>query len=333
VRRRDLLAAIGAATIAGPIAARAQQRTQQRIAFVHSGFTADQLTETKGPVWVKRFLQELRRLGHVEGSNLTIERYSAEGDHERFVGLAAEVVARKPDVIVANLNFLVAEFQNATRTTPIIGIVADPVRRGMIASLARPGGNLTGVSIDAGIEIFGKRLEILREMLPAAQHIAYLAAQAEWDGPGGQELRARARDLSFTVTWLSPGRANAEEIRRVFSELGSHRSDALIVSASGDFLAHRQLIVELAAAARIATLYPYRDFVEAGGLIAYAPDTLEIAERLAQQVHEVLGGTQPGEIPFYQASRFELVINARTVKALGLAIAPLLFARADEVIE
>ena len=333
MRRRDLLAVIGAATIAGPIAVRAQQQTQHRIAFVHSGFPADELTETKGPAWVRRFLMEVRRLGHVEGSNLTIERYSAEGDHDRYVGLAAEVVSRRPDVIVANLNFLVAELQNATRTIPIVGIVADPVRLGMIESLARPGGNLTGVSVDAGLEIFGKRLEILKEMLPAAQRIAYLAARAAWEGAGGQELRARARDLSLAVTWLSPGRADAAELRRVFSELGHDRPDALLVSASGDFLAHRRLIAELAEAARIPTLYPFRDFVELGGLIAYAPDTAEFAERLAQQVHEVLGGAPPGEIPFYQASRLELVINARTAKALGLTIGPLLFARADEVIE
>ena len=166
MRRRYFMKLLSGAA-AWPIAAGAQQfQKPHRIAFVHSGIPADHLTETTGPFWVRRFYETLRGLGETEGGNLVVERYSAEGRADRFAALAAEVVGRKPDVIVSNLNDLVKAFAAATTTIPIVAIIADPIALGLVTSLARPGGNLTGVSIDTGTGIVAKRLQILKEAMP-----------------------------------------------------------------------------------------------------------------------------------------------------------------------
>jgi putative tryptophan/tyrosine transport system substrate-binding protein len=180
MRRREFIVGAGAAAM-WPIAARAQK--QRRIAFVHSGIAADKLTETAGPFWVRRFYLTLRELGDIEGSNLVIERYSADGRSDRFAALAAEVVGRNPDVIVVNLNDLVKVFAAATATIPIVAIVGDPIAGGLVTNLAHPGGNLTGVSINAGIEIYGKCLQILKEAMPSIAKVAYLRSGV-WDGIG-----------------------------------------------------------------------------------------------------------------------------------------------------
>jgi ABC transporter substrate binding protein len=177
IRRREFITLLGGAA-AWPIVARAQQRQKQhRIAFVHSGIPAGQLTETAGPFWVRRFYEVLRRLGDVEGGNLVVERYSGEGRSDRFAALAAAVVSRQPDVIIVNLNDLVKAFLAATSTIPIVAITADPIAGGLVTNLARPGGNLTGASINAGNEIHGKRLQILKEAMPSATKVAYLLSQ------------------------------------------------------------------------------------------------------------------------------------------------------------
>ena len=168
MRRREFVASIGVAIAASPSALAQRGSKQLRIAFVHSGIPAADLTESAGPFWVRRFLQELRRLGYVEGETVVVQRYSAEGHQERFAALAREVVTSEPDLIVMNYSVLARAFQAATSTIPLIGLVADPVRTGLVASLARPGGSFTGVSIDAGAEIIGKRLQLLKELLPLA---------------------------------------------------------------------------------------------------------------------------------------------------------------------
>jgi putative tryptophan/tyrosine transport system substrate-binding protein len=187
MRRRDFA---GALLLAGA-ARRAwaqQPGMQHRIAFVHSGIPADQLTETAGPFWVRRFFETLRGLGYAEGANLVVERYSAEGRFDRFAALAAAVVSRNPDVIVMNLNALVNAFGAATATIPIVAIVEDPIRSGLVKSLARPGGNLTGVSIDAGFKVYSKELDILKEAIPSAAKVAYLASHERWEGAPGRRF-------------------------------------------------------------------------------------------------------------------------------------------------
>jgi putative ABC transport system substrate-binding protein len=332
MRRREFVGLIGGA-LACPIAVRAQQpQRQHRIAFVHSGIAADHLTETTGPFWVRRFYEKLRGLGDVEGSNLVVERYSAEGRSDRFAALAAEVVSRKPDVIVSNLNDLVKSFMAATATIPIVVITGDPVAGGLIANLARPGGNLTGVSINAGIEIQAKRLELLKEAMPSTSSVAYLLSGAWGDGTG-KSMREAGQRLGVVVSGNLLAVVNDAQLQRAFAEMAQQKQDAAMVDEGGSFLAQRAAIVELAAKYRLPVIYPYRDYVEQGGLMAFAPDLGELAERMANDVHQILNGVKPGDIPFYQPSKFQMIINLKTARAIGLDIPANLVARADEVIE
>ena len=299
---------------------------------VHSGIRADQLTEAAGPFWVRRFYETLRGLGDSEGSNLAVERFSAEGRSERFAALAAEVVSRNPEVIVTNLNDLTKAFLAATSTIPIVAITQDPLAAGLITSLAHPGGNLTGVSIDAGIAIVAKRMQILKEAVPRAAKATYLLSNA-WDDRRGRHIaRPRSRwESRLTGNFLSE--INDAELRRAFAEMAQQQLDAAIVDEGGSFLAHRALIAELAEKYRLPVIYPYRDYVDLGGLMTYAPDLDELAQRLANDVHQILGGTKPGDIPYYQPTKFLFIINLKAAKTLGLDLPPTLIGRADEVIE
>jgi putative ABC transport system substrate-binding protein len=334
MKRREFIAGIGGAATSfiWPHAARAQQPQKQRVAFVHSGIPADQLTETAGPFWVRRFYETLRGLGYSEGGNLVVERYSAEGRSERFAALAAAVVSSKPDIIVLNHNDLVKAFAAATATIPIVGITTDPIATKLVTNLAHPGGNLTGVSINAGIEIYGKRLQILKEAIPLAIKVASLQS-----GPGDNSaaltFREAAQHLGITLIVNLIPYVGEAQVRRTFADLTQQQFDAAIVDESGSFLALRALIVELAGKHRLPVIYPYRDYVELGGLMAYAPDLGELAQRLANDVHQILNGAKPGDIPFFQPTRFQLIINLKAAKALGLNLPPTLVARADEVIE
>jgi putative ABC transport system substrate-binding protein len=335
MRRREFIMLLGGAAT-WPLAARAQQpQKQHRIAFVHSGIPADQLTETAGPFWVRRFYETLRGLGDAEGDNLVVERYSAEGRSERFATLAAAVVSRNPDVIVTNLIDLTKAFAAATATIPVVAITGDPIAAGLVTSLAHPGGNLTGVSIDAGIEIFGKRLQILKEAMPSAAKVAYLMSNSlsAWDGGMGLSFREAGQHLGIALIGNFQPEINDAQIRRTFAEMAQQQLDAAIVDEGGSFLAHRALIVELAEKYRLPIIYPYRDYVDLGGLMTYAPDLGELAQRLANDVHQILNGAKPGDIPFYQPTKFQLFVNLKTASALGLIMPPTLIARADEVIE
>ena len=332
MRRREFIGLIGGA-VARPLTARAQQpQKQHRIAFVHSGIPADHLTEQAGPFWIRRFHEALRGLGTVEGSNLIIDRYSAEGHSERFAALVAEVVSHKPDAIVANLNDLVKAFTAATATIPIVVIAGDPIAGGLTTSLARPGGNVTGVSINAGIEIQAKRLELLKEALPSTASIVHLLSGG-WDDGTGNSIREAGQRLGVAVTENMLPVVNDAQLQRAFAEMAQQKLVAAMVDEGGSFLALRAVIVKLAAKYRIPMIYPYRDYVEQGGLMAFAPDLGELAERMASDVHQILNGAKPGDIPIYQPSKFQMIINLKTAKAIGLEMPPTLVARADEVIE
>jgi putative tryptophan/tyrosine transport system substrate-binding protein len=331
--RRKFITLLGGAAAAWPLAARGQQpQKQRRIAFVHSGIPADQLTEAAGPFWVRRFYETLRGLGDVEGGNLVIERYSAGGRSDRFASLAAEVVSRNPDVIVSNHNNLVQALAAATATIPIVGITGDPIAGGLLTSLAHPGGNLTGVSINAGIEIGAKRLQLLKEAMPAAAKVSHLLSGA-WGDETGLSFREAGQHLGIALIANLLPEVNDAQLRRTFAEMAQQQFDAAIVDESGSFLALRALIVELAEKHRLPIIYPYRDYVDLGGLMAYAPDLAELAQRLANNVHQILKGAKPGDIPYYQPSKFQLIINLKAAKALGLTMPQWILARADEVIE
>jgi putative tryptophan/tyrosine transport system substrate-binding protein len=333
MKRRAFIGLVGSAA-AWPLAAHAQQpRKPRRLAFVHSGIPANKLTAAAGPFWIRRFYERLEKLGYSEGGNLVVERYSAEGRSDRFAAVIAEVIDRKPDVIVSNLNALIKAFVAANATIPIVGITSDPIASGLIASLARPGGNLTGVSVEAGPEIIAKRLQIMKEAMPSVAKVVFLLSNSRPDGLDSNSFREAPRRLGMVMTERFLSQVDEAQLRGSFAEMAEQGTDAILLDGSGSFVAFRSLIVELAAQSRIPVVYPYRDYVELGGLMALAPDLGELAERMASDVHQIFEGANPANIPFYLPSKFQLLINLKTAKAIGIELPPALVARADEVIE
>jgi putative tryptophan/tyrosine transport system substrate-binding protein len=331
MRRREFLAGLVLAAAIRP--AGAQQRAIPRIAIFHPAIPVALLTETGGGTAWRAFFAELRRLGYVEGQNLFIERYSAEGHHERYVDMAREIVARNPDLIVTGTNPVVVAFKAATSTIPIVAFMIDPLKAGLVAGLARPGANVTGITLDPGIEIWGKRLELLKEALPSTARVAFLGMREGWEGSFGQAMRDVAGRLGVSLVSMQPNVGTTAEIERVFAEMAEQRPDGILVTGEGDLYANRQLIAELAQKYRMPVMCPYRDYVDAGGLMAYTVDLAELLRRMARDVHQILNGTKPDEIPIYQPTKFELLVNQKTARALGLTLSPALLSRADEVID
>jgi putative ABC transport system substrate-binding protein len=310
-----------------------QPKTPHRIAIFHPAIPVDLLTETGGGSAWRAFFAQLRRLGYVEGQNLIIERYSAYGHHERYSDSAREIVASNPDLIVTGPNPVVIAFKAATRAIPLVAFMIDPLEGGLVTSLARPGGNLTGITLDAGVQIWAKRLELLKEAIPWTTKVAFLGMREGWEGSFGQVLQDAGGRLGISLTSILPQMGTPAEIERVFALMAQQRPDAVLVSGEGDLYANRKLIVELAQKHHLPTMSPYRDYVDAGGLMAYWVDLEELLRHLATDVHQVLNGTKPGEIPIYQPTKFELLINLRTARALDLVIPQSVLSRADEMIE
>jgi putative tryptophan/tyrosine transport system substrate-binding protein len=331
VRRRDFAMGLllGGAVRAGR--AREQVR-QHRIAIVRPAGSVALISET-GIHFYKEFFTELRRLGDVEGRNLIVERYSGEGRPERFADLAREVVNRTPDVIVVSSDPIAQAAHAADGTTPIIWITGgDPTRAGLVRSLARPGGNITGVIVSEGNEVDGKRLQILKDVIPSASRVGYLDVATYWEGDVTSLLEP-SRKLQLSLMPLLLRESTPTEFQRVFAETAQNPPDAVMVHGRADITAYHQLIVQLADHYRLPAIYPYRDYVEAGGLMAYGGDLGEAGRRTADDVHEILNGTKPEDIPIYQPIKYELVINLKVAKALSLTIPSSLLALADEVIE
>jgi putative ABC transport system substrate-binding protein len=304
-----------------------------RIAIVSVGQPVAQMTGTAADSQTRSLLDELRRLGYVEGHNLVVEPYSAEG-RGHYAELAEEVVRSKPDLIFAWTTYLTAQFKSATATIPIVAYMSDPLGNGIVASLARPGGNITGVTSNAGAEIAGKRLEILLEAIPKISRLGFLAPRVRWDDSNGREMQESARRLGISL--LGPpldSPIDEAEVRRVFSALTQQGAEAIEVDEAGENWQHRQLIVNLAAKDRLPTIYPYREMVDLGGFMSYATDLTAMGRHVARQIDEILRGARPAEIPIYQPTEFNLIINLKAAKALGLEIPGSLLARADEVIE
>ena len=331
MRRREFTAGLVLATAIRP--AQAQQRTLPRIALFHPAIPVSLLTETGGGTAWRAFFGELRRLGYVEGQNLVIERYSAEGHHERYAEIAKEIVGSNPQLIVTGPNPVVFAFKAVTSTVPIVAFMIDPLKAGLVESLSRPGGNLTGITLDPGIEIWGKRLELLKEAVPSTTKTAFLSMREGWEGSFGQAMRDVASRLGISLISMLPSAGTTTEIERAFVEMDKQRPDVILITGEGDLYAHRQLIAELAQKYRIPTMCPYRDYVDAGALMAYTVDLAELLRRMARDVQQILAGARPGDIPIYQPTKFELLINQRTAKALGLSLPPGLLSRADELIE
>ena len=333
MRRRDFITALGAAAT-WPLAARAQQPAKmKRIAFVHPASKVSELS-VSGKPYYRAFFEELSRLGYVEGQNLGVERYSGEGQPERYAELVRDVVNTHPDLILAVGARLSLDFKMATTTIPIVTVIIDPIAMGLVASIARPGGNITGVTISGGLELIGKRMGLLVEAMPKLSTLGYLVSRPYWEDPRGAAAREAAKRAGISLKAALLGSAfNEAEYQRVFRSMEQDRADALMVSDEAEHLTNRATIVELAAKGRISTIYPFREFVEVGGLMAYSIDLADMYRRLANLIDKILRGANPGDIPFYRPTKFELSINLKTAKALGLEMPAMLLARADEVIE
>jgi putative tryptophan/tyrosine transport system substrate-binding protein len=333
MQRREFMMLVGGVA-AWPLAARAQQPAKMpRIAFVISAGKVSTINVSGGP-GNRAFFEELSRLGYIEGQNLGVERYSGEGRTERYPELARDVVNTHPDLILTVGGRLSLDFKMATTTIPIVTMVIDPIALGLVASIARPGGNITGITFSGGLDIIGKRMGLLVEAMPKLSTIGYLASRPFWEDARGAAAREAAKRARITLSPAVLGTAFSEaEYQPIFASLEQDRADALMVSDEPEHVTYRALIVKLAAKGRIPTIYPLREFVEVGGLMAYSVDTADIFHRFASLIDKILKGANPGDIPFYQPTKYELSINLKTAKALDLEMPAMLLGRADEVIE
>jgi putative ABC transport system substrate-binding protein len=323
-RRAFIATAVGSIILGAPVASKAQRAGKlSTIGFLGADASAFS-------PWTAAFVAHLRELGWIEGSTITIEYRWSQGRTERYAEIAAEFVRLKVDVIVT-VGSAVPIVRQATATIPIVFAVGiDPVGSGLVASLAQPGGNVTGLSIQAN-ELAGKRLEIARELVPRLHRLAILfnVGNAQPVLEMG-ETQAAARMLGFEVVPLVIQRP--EDIASAFQALKT-RADALYVAVDQLIVANRTSIITSALGARLPTIFSTRDFVKAGALMSYGPSYTERFRHAADYVDKILRGTKPGDIPVDQPTKFELVINLKTAKALGITIPQSVLRRADEVIE
>jgi putative tryptophan/tyrosine transport system substrate-binding protein len=335
MRRREFIAALGTvvSTWLLPVRALTQPLAQShRMAIVWGALVTD-MNENSGSPNFQILFARLRQLGLIEGQNLSVQRYSFLGLKEPFTELAADVVRQKPDLIYANTTRMVRALKEATTTIPIVGLTADPLAFGLVTSLARPGGNVTGVSTDGGIEYLGRQLGLLRDLVPKLSRVGYLASRAVWGGPSGIAMREAGQRMGTEVLGAILDVPQEAEYRRAFTLMKEQAVDGLVVSDQGENFAHRRIIAHLADESRLPTVYPFRAQVEVGGLINYGVDLVEVYRQAAEQIAQIVKGAKPADLPIRQATKFEMVINIKTAKALGITIPPMLLARADEVIE
>jgi putative ABC transport system substrate-binding protein len=329
ITRRVFVGALTGGLLATPLAAEAQQPAK----IARIGFLA--LDLAPNPHLPEAFRQGLRDLGYVEGRTVVIEYRDAKGKSERLPALAAELVALKVDVIVAPSTPAALAAKQATRTLPIVFATAgDPVTDGLVTSLARPGGNVTGLSILAP-ELVGKRLELLTQVVPGVSRVAVLwqpgafGERTEKDMLKGAEVAARALGVRLQVVEVR----GPADVDRALSDMTRARAGALTVLGGTMFFNERRRLVALAAKNRLPAVYIAREFVDAGGLMSYGPNVADLFRRAATYVDKILKGAKPADLPVEQPTKFELVINLKTARALGLTIPQPILGRADEVIQ
>jgi putative ABC transport system substrate-binding protein len=327
MNRRAFTTLLCGAAVVWPIAARAQQAGK-----VHRIGVLETISTTLNVANFYALREGLRQLGYAEGQNLVIEYRSADGRDDRFPGLARELLALKVDVIVTRGTPAAKAVKNATSTVPVVMMASgDPVGVGLVTSLARPGGNITGLSAIVG-ELSPKRLELIREIVPGLARIAVLAntsndaVRRDW-----ARIETAARSLGVQSQLLDLRESDA--LGPTFDDASARRADALVVVIDAITQANQQRIVDLAMKHRLPAIYSSREFVDAGGLISYGVSYPDLYRRAATYVDKILKGTKPADLPVVQPTKFELVINLKTAKALGLTIPDKLLALADEVIE
>jgi len=329
MRRSTFLGVMARGLLAAPLAAEAQQAARvYRIGYLSTGSAASTYVHP-----LQAFRQGLRELGWVEGQNIVIEYRYAEGRVDQLPGLAEELVRLRVDVIVASPTPSALAARNATRTIPIVGMsLTEPVELGLVVSLARPGGNVTGSTYSTGTDIFGKQLELLKEVVPKIRRVAALT------NPIGtpaypltlSTVKAAARSLGLQLQ-LHEARAPGD-FDGAFAAIAKERAVALLVFGDPMFFLHRARLADLALRNRLAAMSTQWQWVEAGGLIAYGPSFPDLWRRAATYVDKILKGAKPADLPVEQPTKFELAINLKTAKALGLTIPPSLLLRADQVI-
>ena len=333
-RRRIFLAAAVAQLLAAPLTAEAQPAEKMhRVAFILTTSPAAEMAgpEPAHPI-VLAFVREMRALGHVEGRNLVLERRSAEGRSERYQSIGAELVQLKTDVIVtAGVGAQVRRMRDATGTIPIVMLgSSEPVEYGLAQSLARPGGNVTGLLASAGSEMGAKRLQLLEEILPNVSRISYLGDKAAWADSFAEAVRRAAKALDIEVLFAEHIPGNLD---KTFARIERQNADALFASGATTVYAQRLQIVQFAREARLPDSHLFAEMASAGALMSYGVNAPDLGRRSAHYVDKILKGAKPADLPIEQPVKFDFIINLRTANALGLKIPQSVLLRADRVIE
>jgi putative ABC transport system substrate-binding protein len=299
-----------------------------RVGYLNPGSASDPLRQRR----LEAFRHGLRELGYVDGQNITIEPRWAEGQYERYPALAADLVRVPVDVIVTNGGAATKAAQDATRTIPIVmSVVIDPIGSGLVSSLAHPGGNVTGHSLMAS-DLVGKQLELLKEVVPTVARVALLWNPANpGHAPQVREAEAAAQVLGVQLHMLEA--RVPQDLDSAFAAMTRERADALLMLAEGVFTNQLRQIAELATQRRLPSIYGVTEYAEAGGLMVYTANFLDLERRAATYVDKILRGAKPGDLPVEQPTTFELVINLKTAQALGITIPPRLLFQADKVIQ
>jgi putative ABC transport system substrate-binding protein len=326
-KRRKLVIALGAGALTAPIASLAQQpKKVPRVGYLTGDSPSADLPRREG------FVQGLLELGYVEGQNIVVEYRTADGKSDRLPKLAAELASLKVDVVFAFTFGAVDAVKKAMPAVPVVSVTPDPVGAGLVASLARPGGMVTGFSTLAGEEMVGKLMELLKEAVPKINRLAILANPTNpFSSLALKQTQKWARDLKLTIQLFSA--STPDQIEKAFAAASKESVDGLVVVPDAMLLAQRSRLAELAAKHRLPAIYGIWDHAEVGGLMAYAASRPEIFRRAAMYVDKILKGAKPGDLPVEQPTTFELVVNMKTAKALGIKIPQSILVQATKVIE
>lgn len=330
MRRRDVLAGLLATATTATAPWAAEQNRIYRLAVC-----SESVSFFTGFVWTTLF-KRLAQMGFTEGKNLIVDRYATEGRPERYEEIARKIVQAKPDVIAIGFDHqFILQVAKETTAIPIVATFGDPVAVGIVKNMARPERNITGVSLDAGIEMQGKHLEILRQAVPSASRVAFLSSRAEWEGAWGQTVREAGQRSGVSIIGMPMERsAREQEYRHAFETMAQQSVEALMASGLPPNLGNRDLILELTVKYRLPSITWWSDIADTGQvLLAYAPDYPYYFLRWADGVGQALNGVPPAEIPIQQPTKLMLTINLKTAKSIGLDVPSTLILRADRVIE